>query len=121
MTEINPKRGELDIKLGDKSYIGRITIDNLMRIETTLGKGVVKVAQSMSEGDITIAELLAIIKPVIASGGSKIDDKELSQIIWNAGLTEGIRVASEILSTALLAGQQDNPEGNVEQAELTGT
>ena len=119
--EINPKRGEIEIKLGDKSYAGRVTIDNLMRIENSLGKGVVKVAQSMSEGDITISELLAIIKPVIASGGSKIEDKELSQIVWNAGLTEGIRVASEILATALLAGQQGNSEGNVEQAELTGT
>ena len=121
MTELNPKRGEIDIKLGDKSFIGRITIDNLMRIETSLGKGIVKVAQSMSEGDITIAELLTIIKPVILAGGSKIDDKELSKIIWSAGLTEAIKVASEIITSALLAGQQEEDVGNEQKADLTGT
>ena len=49
----NPKRGELTITLGQKKYKARVTMDVVMRIERSMGMGIIKVAQQLSEADIS--------------------------------------------------------------------
>lgn len=90
-----------------------MTLDVVMRIERQLGKGIVKIAQRLSEADISVTDILTIITPVIRAGGNDIKEKDLQPIIWEAGLTEGIRVCGEVIAIAL--GHEEN-EGNVEGA-----
>lgn len=101
---LNPQRGELKISLGEKTYNGRVTLDTLMRIESGLGMGLVKIAQKLQEGDLRVNELLSIITPIIRAGGNSVDQKEVGEVLWAAGLAEGMRVAGEIIAYALTAG-----------------
>jgi len=110
----NPKRGEMTIKLGDSKYKSKVTLDVIMRIERQLGKGIVKLAQSLSEADISATEIVAILTPVIRAGGNDVDEKEVGNAVWQAGLADGIAACSEILTEALGAG---GDEGNVSEAE----
>jgi hypothetical protein len=109
----NPKRGELEIVLGEKKYKGKVTLDVIMRIERQMGKGIVKVAQSLSEADITTEEIIAIITPVVRGGGNDIKEADIKKDVWEAGLADGIRVCGEIIAQTLGAGEV---EGNEEQA-----
>ena len=111
----NPKRGELKIVLGKKEYQGKVTLDVIMRIERQLGRGVVKVATSLSEADISVTEIIAILTPVIRGGGNDVTEKDIQKAVWDAGIAEGIKVCGEILAEALGASGDD--EGNVGEAE----
>lgn len=110
----NPKRGELEIVLGENKYKAKVTLDVVMRIEQSCGKGIVKIAQALSEGDLTTSQMVSILTPVIRAGGNNIDEKEVGQSLWGAGLADGMKSISEIISTILTSG---GDEGNEEQAE----
>lgn len=86
-----------------------------MRIETALGKGVVKIAHSLQDADISLMEIVAIITPVIRAGGNDVTEKDIGQAVFEAGLAEGMRVAAEVLATALTAGNQSGNEVVAEQ------
>ncbi len=100
--------------LGEKTLTGRVTLDVIMRIERQLGRGIIKVATSLSEADISVTEILAIITPVVRAGGNDVKEKDVQGYIWDAGIADGIRVCSEILAEAL--GVSDDSEGNEEKA-----
>lgn len=109
----NPKRGELQIALGDVSFKGRVTLDVIMRIERQMGKGIVKVAQSLSDADISTFEVVQILTPVIKAGGNDVDEKKIGNAVWDAGLAVGMAACAEIMAQALGAG---GDEGNAEEA-----
>lgn len=109
----NPKRGEMTIALGEKTYQARVTMDVVMRIERSLGKGIIKIASSLSEADISTEQIVNIITPVVRAGGNDIKDVDIKKDLWDAGLAEGIRVCSEIIALVLNAGED---VGNVEEA-----
>ena len=110
----NPKRGEIKITLGDQTYDGRVTLDVVMRIERQMGKGIVKIAQSLSEADISTFEVVGILTPVIKAGGNNVDEKAIGKAVGEAGLANGIAQCGEILALALGAG---GDEGNEDEAE----
>lgn len=111
----NPKRGELEIILGETKYQGKVTLDVVMRIERQLGKGIVKIATSLSEADIGVTDVITILTPVIRAGGNDVNEKSVQKDVWEAGLTEGIRVCGEIVAIAL--GADQGAEGNEQEAE----
>lgn len=109
----NPKRGELEIVLGEKKYKAKVTLDAVIRIEQSCGMGVVKIAQALSEGELTTSQMVAILTPPIRGGGNDINEKEVGQSLWGAGLAEGMKAIGEILATILSSGDD---EGNEKQA-----
>ena len=111
----NPKRGELEIVLGEKKYKGKVTLDVAIRIEQSCGMGIVKVTQALSEGSLTTSQMIAIITPVIRAGGNDVSDKQVGEALWTAGVTSGITVVGAILTSILSVG---GDEGNEEQAEV---
>ena len=113
----NPKRGELEIVLGEKKYKGKVTLDAVMRIEQSCGMGIVKIAQALSEGNLTTSQMVAILTPVIRGGGNDINEKEVGQSLWGAGLVGGMKSIGEILAAVLSSGEDEEAdEGNGEQA-----
>jgi hypothetical protein len=100
----NPFRGELQIKLGGKSYKTRITVEGCMQIETACEMSLVKLATKLSEGDLKVADVSNILTPALRGGGNNVDLSEVAKLIYEAGLTEGMRVAAELLSNVLLGG-----------------
>lgn len=76
-------------------------------------------AQKLSEGKATITEIVNVIQPALKGGGNNLDQKDVSKMVWEAGLIEGMRVAGEILTVALNSGVPD--EGNEEAEEKAKT
>ena len=71
-------------------------------------------AQKLSEGKSTITEIVSVIQPALKGAGNNYNSKDVSKMVWEAGLIEGMKVAGEILTVALTSGQEN--VGN-EQAE----
>ena len=111
----NPKRGELEITLGEKKFNGRVTLDVVMRIERQMGKGIVKIAQSLSEAEFTVEQMVGILTPVIRAGGNDVKEPDIKEALWEAGLVSGIQACSEVIASVLGVDEQD--EGNVAEAE----
>lgn len=76
-------------------------------------------AQKLGEGKATITEIVNVIQPALKGGGNNLDQKDVSKMVWEGGLIEGMRVAGEILTVALNSGVPD--EGNEEAEEKTKT
>jgi hypothetical protein len=110
----NPKRGELEIVLGEKKYKAKVTLDIVMRIEQSCGKGIVKIAHALSEGELTTSQMVAILTPVIRGGGNDISEKQVGESLWGGGLVGGMKAVGEIVALVLSSG---GDEGNEEQAE----
>ena len=114
----NPKRGELKIELGDTTWAGRVTLDTVMRIETALGKGIVKIAQSLSEGELTTVDLISVITPAVRAGGNNVTESDVQKAVWEAGLADGMRCVGEILAFAITGGKPEGDSGNGDEAAL---
>ena len=106
----NPRRGELTLKFGDREIDGKITLDTIVRIENSLGYSIVLAMRKVSEGNLTISEIMAILGPVLKAGSEHIEEAELKRLIWAYGIADAMREVSNILMTALVAGDQGNAE-----------
>jgi len=106
----NQFRGELEVNLGKKKYKTRLTVDSLIRLETTTGQSLIKLTQRLSEGNLTLTEIASIITPALRGGGEDIKEDEVAKIIYQSGVADGIRVCGELLSNVLSGGSEDDEE-----------
>ena len=109
----NPKRGEMSLEIGEKQFKVKITMDTLMRIETAIGKGILKVAQGLSVGEMSATEMVAILTPILRSGGKDLKEKDVANIIWEAGFAEGLKAVAEVIAFVI-----GGNEGNEAEAEI---
>jgi len=105
----NPKRGEIKVSLGEKTYDCKINMDTIMRIEQNCGRGILTIANGLSKAEMSTQDMVSIMTPVLRSSGEDLKDKDVGKIIWEAGLTEGLRVIAEVV--AFIIGGED--QGNV--------
>ena len=105
----NPKRGEMRLELAGKRFDCRITMDVMIRVETAIGKSILKVASDLQNADMTALQMVAFLTPVLRSSGEDIREKDVQSLLWDAGLPEGLRAIAEVI--AFLIGGVDN-EGN---------
>lgn len=109
----NPKRGEMTLDLGGKTYKARVTLDAIMKIETACDLGIVKVLQNLTEGTLTTSQVCAVMLPVIRGGGNDLSIKDVQNIVWEAGLANSMKAVGEILGVALMGGQNEGNEEKV--------
>ena len=114
MSDTNPRRGEISITLGDKTFKGRVTLDAMMRIETSLQLGIVKIAQRLSDGDMTLLEIGSVLTPVIRGGNNDITEQEIMKLVWQSGMMEGMRIVGEIIGLALNPDKEKKEEALAE-------
>jgi len=81
----------------------------MIRIETAIGKSILKVASDLQNADMTALQMVAFLTPVLRSSGEDIREKEVQNLLWQAGLPDGLRVIAEVI--AFIIGGSDN-EGN---------
>lgn len=108
----NPKRGELRINLNDEIFDVKINMDTIMRIETATGKGILKIANGLQEADMSALEMVSILTPVLRTSGKDLKDKDVANLIWEAGFADGLRVIAEVIAFIISGGD----EGNVAKA-----
>ena len=78
----NAQRGEVILTMGDRQISGRMTLDTLMRIESSLGMSIVKAMRLVADGDLTTAQIIGILLPIVKAGDEHLDESELKKIIW---------------------------------------
>jgi len=108
----NKHRGELTVKLAGNDYQTKLNLDSIVRIEKATKMSIVNVAQKLSAGSLLTSEIAAILLIAIRGGGNDISDKEINNIVWNAGLIEAMTVCGEILTNALSGGSGKSQEAS---------
>ena len=110
----NPKRGELKLKLGQKTYDCKVSMDTIMRVEANTGRGILKIANGLQDADLSAQDMVSIITPILRSSGADLKDKDVQKLIWEAGFAEGIRLVAEVI--VFIIGDGDNAEEGKEMA-----
>lgn len=91
-----------------------MTVDSLIRLEQSTGQSLIKLTQRLSEGNLTLSEISAIITPALRGGGEDIKENDVIKIIYESGVADGIRVCGELLSNVLAGGQEDDEKKEIE-------
>ena len=107
----NPHRGEKQIALKDKTHQVKLTLDTIVRIESQLGYSILKAAQNLQTGDLSVTDCAMILHKSVRSGGNDVDLKTLQTEMWEAGLADCYKAVGEILAVAIGGGDD---EGNAE-------
>lgn len=110
----NPLRGEVQIQLGEESYKARLTIDALVRIETELDQGILKLAARISQADIRISELIVVLRAALRGGGNDLSDKDIGNIISKIGIVGASTEVAKLLATTL-SDPEDKKESEGKQ------
>ncbi len=103
----NPKRGELNLSLGDQTFLCKVSMDTIMRIEANAGRGILKIANGLQDADLSAADMVSILTPVIRSSGTDVKDRDVQKMIWDAGFSEGIRAVAEVI-VHIIGGDEGN-------------
>ena len=83
------------------SYKAKMSLDTIMQIETALGSSIIKVANKLSSGDLTLSEIITVITLGIRAGGNDVKDNDVKKIVSEIGLVESIKVMGDLLALAL--------------------
>ena len=99
---VNPIRAEKELVLGDKTYKARVSLDTIKRIESSLGSGLMAVANKLSTGDIMMDHMVTIIYLSIRAGGNDVTENDVNQLINDkVGYVGAIKLVGELLALAL--------------------
>jgi len=114
----NPLKGEIQLTLGDKEYSARLTIDAIMQIEQSVGCGIIKLAQRMSEADVRVSDLVNVLTPALRGGGNNFNPKKVQNIISDIGLISAASAVAELLM--LTIAPPDDPSTDDSDEDSVG-
>jgi len=106
----NKHRGEMKISLGGEDYNTRLNFDSIARIEGATGQSVIRLAQSIGDTSIGLQQLSIVLYQAIKGGGNDVTDKDVNKIIWEAGIVAAMGAAGEVLTNALIGGQDEGKD-----------
>ena len=104
----NQQRGEVELKLGDQTYIMRPTFEALCAIEARLGVGLLEIAERMAERRIGLGDATVIIFETAKAGGHKAKEAEIGEGILEVGLFAVVPPIIELLDRALTGPSEGN-------------
>ena len=108
----NPQRNEHLIKIGEFETIGKMTIDNIVRIEQAMDKSIYEIVEMLDKAKLKVADIIVIIS--IASV-KPIDDSKLTEAIAFEGPMVALTAVLPLLSSAF-AGQKNAPKSQRPEA-----
>jgi len=106
----NPLKGEMMITLGKKEYKTRLTVDSIIKIETELNDGILGITHRLGDANIRVTELRTVLLHSIRGGGNDLKEKDINQIIADAGIVNACRAVAELLANTLVAKEEDEQE-----------
>lgn len=113
----NKFRGELKVNLNNTEYNTRLTLDGIMRIEAGTGRPILKLATELMNSNLSITDCITVLSIAIRAGGNNMTQKEIGELVFESGLTEGIKVTGEILANAITGGNKDEEEDSEKNVE----
>lgn len=116
----NPLKGEVEVELAGKTYACRLTLNSLIKIETVLGRGIIKTAQNMAEGDVILNDVVQILLPALRGGGNDLQEKDIHRLIQESGIVASTLVAANLLAQTLTetTNTSDDSEENSQEKKL---
>tara|TARA_Y100000361_G_C11155922_1_gene344126 strand:- start:1576 stop:1926 length:351 start_codon:yes stop_codon:yes gene_type:complete len=99
----NPLKGQVEVKLGDKTYNARLTIESIIGIEETLNIGLLKLAQQMSTGDVRIGQVVGVLLPALRGGGNDLQHSDVIKLVQDAGIVASTTVVANLIAQSLQA------------------
>ena len=113
---INPLKGQVKLKL-DKEFNARLTIDAIMQIETALDMGIIKLAQSMAEGDVRMSTIIQVLTPALRGGGNDVQADDVIKIVSEVGIVNSTREVANLLAMVLTADSGEDSKKKPEPAQ----
>lgn len=71
-----------------------------------------EIAQSLSNGHLKITEQIAVLLPVIRAGSNDVSEKEVGEMVYQAGIADTLKAIGDVVTIVMSAGQD---EGNVQE------
>tara|TARA_Y100000004_G_scaffold54130_2_gene60286 strand:- start:4891 stop:5223 length:333 start_codon:yes stop_codon:yes gene_type:complete len=102
-------RAEKTLKIEDKEYKAKMTLDTILRIEESLDMSIYPLAKKFEEPSVRQKEVCAIIYCAIRSGGNDIKESDILRFISNVGIVEATKIAGQLLVLGLNVSV-DNPD-----------
>lgn len=96
----------------NKSYKARMSLDIIMQVETALSTSILKVANKLSAGELTLTEIITILTLGVRGGGNDVKDNEIKQLVSEMGLVRSIAMTGDLLALAL---NVDSDEVNADE------
>tara|TARA_R110000824_G_scaffold68277_2_gene176772 strand:+ start:292 stop:585 length:294 start_codon:yes stop_codon:yes gene_type:complete len=90
-----------------------MSLDTCIRIEQTLGIGIIKLGNLLANTDITLTQIIQVITLAIRGGGNDVKEKDIKKLISDIGLIEAIKITGELVALAL--NVDDNTETDDEK------
>ncbi len=106
----NPLKGEMMITLGETEYKARLTVDAIVKIETTLDKGILLITQRLGEADVRVSELRTILLHALRGGGKDLQEKDVDKIIAETGIVGCCKAVAELLTASLVSENEQGSE-----------
>jgi hypothetical protein len=97
----NPLKGEIEIELGGETYKCRLTIDSLVKIEDELDKGILELANDISQARVRVKTLITVLKYALRGGGNDFDEKNIKEIITKSTILESSTIVAQLLADSL--------------------
>ena len=105
----NLLKAETTLKFpNDVSYKAKMSLDTIMGIESALGTSILKVANKLSTGELSLMEVITIMTLSIRAGGNDIKDSDVKKLVSDLGLIESIKTAGDLLTLALDTGEKED-------------
>ena len=95
----NKYKGELKGSLGGKERTFRLTFENIVNIENTLNKPVMKIAKELAGNEFSFITIVTILHEGLKGAGAQIQYKAVGDMVTEGALDKGAVLAGEILST----------------------
>jgi len=106
----NPMKGQIKLKLGDKEYNARLTIDAIMQIEDAVGCGIIKLATKMADADIRMSDVVAVLLHALRGGGKDLQESDVKKIVQKTGIVEATTAVANLIAQSL-TNDQEQEEG----------
>jgi hypothetical protein len=109
----NPHRGEVDLIVGDRTYVLRMSINEIAQLESLLDKGVQEISAILgNDQDVRIGAWRAALWASLQANHKGLTLEDAGDIMGEAGMPEVMAKVGEALQLAFPSnegGQKPNP------------
>ena len=103
----NKYKGEIKGQLGDKERVFRLTFENIINIENTLNKPIMKVASELASQNFSFTSVVTILHEGLKGAGANIQFKAVGDMVSQGALVKGAVLAGEILAKIFTTPKED--------------
>ena len=86
-----------------------------MKVESATGQSLVRITTLLSDGSLTMTDMVKILHPAIRGGGNDVTETEVAKIIYESGVAQSMVAVGEVLSNVLSGSRGSDEESESEE------